>query len=120
MEGVEEILTCKVCMERFNDEDKKPLFIPCGHTFCSKCLRFIYKRPVLRCPLDKKEHKLDTFAAIPINFSVLNCLHSGNHLSRSSKKCEKHPSEDLKFYCETDKMLICQNCLLAEHLGPQH
>jgi hypothetical protein len=113
MESIEEILTCKICMERFNDEDKKPLFVPCGHTFCSRCLRFIYKRPNLRCPLDKKEHKVEAFTNIPINFSVLNCLHSqiqnnneglklAGDLKRKEKKCEKHPNDSLKFYCQTD------------------
>lgn len=73
---VEEILTCKVCMDKYNDSDKKPLFLNCGHTFCTRCLRLIYKRQALRCPLDKKEFKYESFVSIPTNFSVLNCLHS--------------------------------------------
>ena len=129
MEGIEEILTCKICMEKFNDSEKKPLFIPCGHTFCSKCLRFIYKKPSLKCPLDKKDHKFEAFSLIPTNFSLLNCVHSvldpmllsyksgSHHLLRSEKKCDKHPSESLKFYCETHDALICQICLLESHLG---
>lgn len=76
MESVDEILTCYICMEKYNDTDKKPLFISCGHTFCCKCIRFIFKKPTFRCPLDKKEHKYEAFTAIPTNFSVLNCFHS--------------------------------------------
>ncbi len=76
--GIEELLTCKVCMERYTDEDKKPLFLTCGHTFCSRCLRLIYKRKSLKCPLDKKESKYEDFGGIPTNFSVLNCLHSAS------------------------------------------
>ena len=115
MESVEEIITCKICMEHYNDSDKKPLFITCGHTFCSHCLRFIFKRSIVHCPLDKKQHKYDTFAAIPTNFSVLNCLHSyllansksGNQSNGFAKKCAQHPSENLKFYCENHEVLIC-------------
>ena len=111
MESLEDILTCKVCMEKYNDNDKKPLFLTCGHTFCSKCLRFIYKRPSLKCPLDKKDHKYETFTLIPTNFSVLNCLHSHehNHINpkKSEKKCQIHPTDSLKFYCLTHESLIC-------------
>ena len=111
MESIEELLTCKVCMERFNDTDKKPLFLTCGHTFCSRCLRLLFKRAALKCPLDKALSKYETFAGIPTNFSVLNCLHSQEKLNGcvavSDKKCKNHPGDSLKFYCETHDALIC-------------
>ena len=123
MESIEEILTCQVCMERFNDTDKKPLFVSCGHTFCSKCLRFIYRKPNLKCPLDKKESKYESFNIVPTNYSVLGCLNTylqSQGETKLEKKCEKHPSDSLKFYCQTDAQLICQTCLLESHLGPSH
>ncbi len=76
MESIEEIITCKICMERYNEAERKPLFVPCGHTFCMKCLRFIFHKPNISCPLDKKAHKFDNFSLIPTNFSVLNIIHS--------------------------------------------
>ena len=76
MESLEEILTCKICMERLNDQERKPLFLLCGHTFCQKCLRFVYKKPLLSCPLDKTVHRFEAFDKIPTNFSVLNAIHS--------------------------------------------
>lgn len=54
---MEELLTCKVCMERYNEIDRKPLFLNCGHTFCAKCLKYLYKKDSMKCPLDKKNNK---------------------------------------------------------------
>ena len=114
--SVEELLSCKVCMDKYTDNDKKPLFLSCGHTFCSQCLRLMYKRQSVKCPLDKKESKYENFQAIPTNFSVLNCLHSNEQndvsngaasLKFTGKKCPSHESETLKFYCQTHDAIIC-------------
>lgn len=118
MEGTEELLTCKICMERYDDADKKPLFVPCGHTFCAKCLRFIYKHPHLKCPLDKKSHEFKNFALIPTNFSILNYLASQSQQDvRFVKRCQLHPKEAMKFFCEDEQALMCQDCFLESHLG---
>ena len=29
---------CPDCQEFFNDKDFVPLNLPCGHTFCKKCI----------------------------------------------------------------------------------
>jgi hypothetical protein len=124
MESIEELLTCKVCMERYNDSDKKPLFLTCGHTFCTRCLRLIFKRAAMKCPLDKLVSKYEVFSSIPTNFSVLNCLHSQEAQKKgglmNDKKCNNHPGESLKFYCISHDSLICQNCLIESHLGEGH
>lgn len=74
MESMEDLLTCRICMEKYNTNERKPLFLPCGHTFCQKCLKFVYKRGKLQCPMDKKKHSFDFFTSIPSNFQLLNCL----------------------------------------------
>lgn len=76
MESLEEILTCSICIEIYNDTERKPLFLLCGHTFCAKCLRLVFQKPNLVCPLDKKIHKFDSFDKVPTNFSVLKVIHS--------------------------------------------
>ena len=30
----DDLLECKICFEAFNTTDRKPLVLPCGHTFC--------------------------------------------------------------------------------------
>jgi hypothetical protein len=41
-------------------------------------------------------------------------------LKFTAKKCSTHESESLKFFCQTHDALICQNCLLENHLGEGH
>ena len=56
MEGV---FDCKICYNRFNHNSKKPMSLPCGHTFCSDCLKSLHKDRVIRCPLDNQNHYTD-------------------------------------------------------------
>jgi protein-L-isoaspartate(D-aspartate) O-methyltransferase len=39
------------------------------------------------------------------------------HHRTTDNSCPKHSEEELNFYCKQDKRLICQKCLLSEHLG---
>jgi hypothetical protein len=33
-----DLVRCGICMERFNQDDRKPKFLQCYHTYCSNCL----------------------------------------------------------------------------------
>ncbi|PNF29297.1 Peptidyl-prolyl cis-trans isomerase A2 [Cryptotermes secundus] len=37
-ESALDLVRCGICMERFNQEDRKPKFLQCYHTYCCKCL----------------------------------------------------------------------------------
>ena len=58
-----EIITCKICLIRFNTNDRYPLCAPCGHTYCQSCLCKtvnceIYTSPhkkLIICPYDNTE-----------------------------------------------------------------
>jgi len=111
-------------MEPYNDTERKPMFLLCGHSFCSKCLRLVWHKHSLVCPLDKKTHKFETFDKIPVNYSILNIVHqqraNGAAVTKSDKKCEAHPRESLKFFCISHQAIICQECMLESHLGAGH
>ena len=34
--------------------------------------------------------------------------------------CSKHPSKNLKFYCETCKQIICRKCINSNHSDSNH
>ena len=50
-------LTCSLCTEEYNETSVIPfVIIPCGHTFCAKCLRVDpNKKAQEQCPTCKKE-----------------------------------------------------------------
>jgi len=47
-------MVCEICFIMFNSDDKKPLILNCGHTYCSSCLAQIRKNDKIECPLDRK------------------------------------------------------------------
>ncbi|XP_041378952.1 E3 ubiquitin-protein ligase TRIM71-like [Gigantopelta aegis] len=48
----DEFVTCEICLEYFDDQDKSPRILPCFHSFCCRCLESIWeKSPAgVRCP----------------------------------------------------------------------
>jgi len=57
----EDKLTCKICLEKFDDEHIEAAIIPCGHKFCYRCLDSIapYNCPTCRAKFTmRKVYKL--------------------------------------------------------------
>jgi hypothetical protein len=47
---------CKMCEGKFNQDIKKPMVLPCNHTFCNQCLESTWdKNNYIRCPVDNKK-----------------------------------------------------------------
>ena len=40
---VESIFECGICFKPYNHNDKKPLSLPCGHSFCLECIKKLLK-----------------------------------------------------------------------------
>ncbi|XP_034233497.1 uncharacterized protein LOC117640740 isoform X2 [Thrips palmi] len=92
-------MECQVCLEQFNLVERRPKVLPCGHSYCLKCLQQL---PTKVCPLDKKE-----FLAAPEelvdNFSLLDTPNSAPRFwcvsckKEASAECvEDHAVRSLK------------------------
>ena len=46
-EGVA-LITCPICSQQYDDEHKKPKFLPCSHTICVTCLEKSVRSPCNR------------------------------------------------------------------------
>ncbi|XP_034236237.1 uncharacterized protein LOC117642301 isoform X2 [Thrips palmi] len=44
-------MECQVCIQRYDATIRRPKILPCGHTFCLKCIEELHTR---KCPLDSK------------------------------------------------------------------
>ncbi|OMJ75423.1 hypothetical protein SteCoe_25429 [Stentor coeruleus] len=66
------ILECSICLECFDSNEKKPLILPCGHTFCKQCVKDI-KDGNSECPFDRKPVELP-FESISTNFTLLELI----------------------------------------------
>jgi len=72
----DDITECPICTEEFTD----PRVLPCGHTYCLKCIEAwsTDRQPgdELACPLCRKQFTLTSsgFSNLPKNFFVANIL----------------------------------------------
>lgn len=57
---------CKVCLKKFNREDRRPRYIPCGHTFCACCLGGLLKGGSLACHICQVEHGASDITQFPV------------------------------------------------------
>jgi hypothetical protein len=74
---MENILDCAICLEHYDNKEKMPRILRCGHTFCTRCLTSLTKvnnsepninTNHIKCPLDKQiGHSNLKIEEIPIN-----------------------------------------------------
>lgn len=96
---MENILDCNICLEKFDNKDKIPRILKCGHTFCTRCLKELTRAnnieirlPYVKCPLDKTiGHNNTQIEEIPINRIIVDILDlNGFGLEKLSIKEEKN------------------------------
>ena len=76
------ILDCEICSDKYDEGDRTPLTLPCGHTICKQCILNIYQptKPKISCPKCKKNFSFNTDVDIPKNFTLLSHF---DHLSKT-------------------------------------
>ena len=55
---------CVICAEYFDDNDHRPVLLPCGHMFCLQCITALaFKRHYrcIECPIDRLTHHITRF-----------------------------------------------------------
>lgn len=126
MESQNSNLICAICLERF----RIPVTIPCGHTFCQKCITTHWDTKSKaaigpQCPICSE--KFDTRPNLKrnVSLSVLTeatnttgptCRESlmrGSEGLRAMLLCDRH-KKPLVYYCKQDKMAVCCECGISE------
>jgi len=67
---------CGICFKAYNHNDKKPISLPCGHSFCFECTKQLFKHQMIKCPYDKIAHHCIP-ENLPVNYTVLTALPMG-------------------------------------------
>jgi len=110
-------IECPICNETYMD----PRVLPCGHTFCFKCIskcrrnRQPWHWQSMPCPFCRQEFTTLP-SELPKNYSVLNILGKIKELG-SAVYCDQHVDEKIKIYCIDCKMAICSMCYITSHNG---
>ena len=119
---LEEQLTCPICLEQYTN----PKFLPCFHSFCSKCLEnvplelqqgsYTLPCPTCRYPCQLSQQGVQ---ALPSSFTINNLSEVYNLMKKVSgnrhASCERCNSCDADRYCKQCAKFLCQPCLLVHN-----
>lgn len=75
-----EIVTCQICLCRYDTMKKKPVNMNCGHTICFDCAEKISvstQFPLLTCPFDR-ETFYTSVKSLKVNFIALKLVEKLN------------------------------------------
>ncbi|XP_050419120.1 tripartite motif-containing protein 59-like [Patella vulgata] len=103
--------TCSICLEDFT----KPKLLPCGHTFCEKCLGDHIKAQTqlnkFNCSMCRSEIQVPEggASAFPGNFYL-------ESEGRNKKDfCFKHKTKEVQVYCQDCNEPCCAMCVIGDH-----
>ncbi|CAL1544179.1 unnamed protein product [Lymnaea stagnalis] len=105
-------LHCRVCDQRYNLVDRRPLVLPCNHVICQMCIRRNFTTEQSNCPS----------CAGPFNAS-LSVLRLDPHIVRMIEFlnnhriniCDQHDHQLLNFFCKTCFRPVCPDCAILNH-----
>lgn len=63
-----------MCLEPYNQSDRRPRALPCGHSFCSKCIRDIFRLGSLTCPNCRAKHAASDASKFPFAYELEEML----------------------------------------------
>lgn len=65
-----EFLQCPICYNEFDEHERKPISLGCGHTLCVSCLSKLSKT---QCPFDQAVVDMD-ISKLPFNYALLQLV----------------------------------------------
>uniref|UniRef100_A0A3P8QHR3 RING-type domain-containing protein n=1 Tax=Astatotilapia calliptera TaxID=8154 RepID=A0A3P8QHR3_ASTCA len=124
-------LCCSICLDLLKD----PVTIPCGHSYCMKCVKSYWdeedQKETHSCPQCRQTFTprpalvRNTVIADLVEETKKTGLQAAKadlcHLVDPSQKlqeimCPRH-NEVMKIFCRTDQQCICYLCSMDEHKG---
>ncbi|XP_075701971.1 E3 ubiquitin-protein ligase TRIM65 isoform X2 [Rhinoderma darwinii] len=120
-------LNCSICLDVFAN----PLTLPCGHSFCQKCIHEHWDReetmscftcPECRFPFSQRPEPqknvslskvVECVTALDRSRALVPIVQSDTSAHNSAPTlCQRH-HQDLILYCSSDNRCICCKCLLT-------
>ena len=101
-------MECGVCLEEFDENEKQPIMLECGHTLCKECVESIYDTRQ-QCPIDREEFKRPLEELKP-NYALLELLEKFRAISLEEAKSSRdqpvtNPAVDPQI--STASSLVC-------------
>ncbi|XP_049818439.1 uncharacterized protein LOC109604845 isoform X3 [Aethina tumida] len=103
-----EFLSCQVCCNPYDDKQRGPISLGCGHTICKGCLASLHRK---QCPFDQTTITID-IDALPINTALLQLIAPQGGVAAAQPACTEDeavvdhkivPREYLRQYQDSKK-----------------
>jgi hypothetical protein len=99
---MDNLLECTICLDKYNNKEKLPRILKCGHTFCTHCLKELSRAgnlenslPFIKCPLDKTiGHGNTNIEEIPINRIIVDLIDYNSNLMLSKLTLQEVEEDD--------------------------
>ncbi|CAL4063491.1 unnamed protein product [Meganyctiphanes norvegica] len=120
MAGIE----CEICLNYFDEKERRPKNLQCGHTFCLACMETSFAKGNPLCSLCRTPHNAETIDNIPFNFRLEELIRKKYKQSQSEIEedegfshgnCLQHERNRNYFLCQTHNVYVCAECMLDEH-----
>ncbi|XP_043913872.1 E3 ubiquitin-protein ligase TRIM32 isoform X2 [Protopterus annectens] len=115
---VREVLECPICMETFNEDQRRPKLLNCGHTICRQCLEKLVADSIngVRCPFCIKVTKLRNPSQLTDNLTVLKFIDSTSISSTvSAMMCKVCRNRLPRHFCQKCTFVLCEPCRNERH-----
>ncbi|XP_069163008.1 uncharacterized protein [Procambarus clarkii] len=115
---------CVVCLKSYDEKQRRPRSLPCGHPFCSFCVTNLIKNGKLKCPSCRTTHKATLATQFPINYGMeeiiksLKQVHVSQPLTTESAPLEARGVKNIQFVLteqENNLLKIDALCQETEH-----
>ena len=132
-------MECGVCFHVYDEDNRRPRSLGCGHSFCTVCTGEMITQKGLACPTCRTVHEVTQIAQVPVNYSLMEIL---KLLELSDENLEQRPKEEAEHFpppsapspenlpgdsCEEHNLSwqyrcipcnqwMCRDCLVMEHL----
>ena len=102
-----EVPECSLCSEHYDQENRFPRFLSCGHTFCSTCLGKVLENNSISCPDCRKTTSVPTgVAGLTKNYALSKMGNTTPQYVEGLHNCEacdvKHPATSWCLDCDYD------------------
>lgn len=108
-------MECSLCFETYNDEERKPRNLDCGHTFCEDCIYHTFTMSRISCPTCRTiTYKVPS--ALQINYIAAEIARHAREERKKKSFCDVHKVEPIRFYCNSCDVNMCVECIVS-HSG---
>lgn len=121
-----DLLSCKICLDSYDELERIPKLLSCHHSFCMLCLTTVSnQQKMITCPTcrDKTVLPPGGVSKLQTNFYVAQMKEVIDKSSEiRDKSLEKLPScakheKALDLFCSTCERSLCIECQAGDHAG---